>query len=314
MHLSTGTKPKQHGLRRQAIRTTLSQRLKEGVFFLDGAMGTQLFARGIQPGQCVERLNAERAELVAEVHRGYLNAGVDAVLTNTFGGNSISLGRHRLADKTEHLNRAAAELARREAGEDRWVLGDIGPCGDFLEPLGMLQKADLKNAFGRQVRGLLEGGVDGLLIETMTALEEIETAVEAIQELTDLPILVSLAFDPAGQGFRTMMGVSPARAVERLVSRGITALGFNCGTLDMPDYVWLARELADRLTSKGVLLLAEPNAGRPRLEGSSAVYDLSPEDFAEGLEQIYRAGAVILGGCCGTTPRHLAVAVKRLRG
>jgi len=313
MHLSTGTKPKQHGLRRQAIRTTLSQRLKEGVFFLDGAMGTQLFARGIQPGQCVERLNAERAELVAEVHRDYLNAGVDAVLTNTFGGNSISLGRHRLADKTEHLNRAAAELARREAGEDRWVLGDIGPCGDFLEPLGMLQKADLKNGFCRQVRGLLEGGVDGLLIETMTALEEIETAVEAIQELTDLPILVSLAFDPA-QGFRTMMGVSPARAVERLVSRGITALGFNCGTLDMPDYVWLARELADRLTSKGVLLLAEPNAGRPRLEGSSAVYDLSPEDFAEGLEQIYRAGAVILGGCCGTTPRHLAAAVKRLRG
>jgi 5-methyltetrahydrofolate--homocysteine methyltransferase len=178
----------------------------------------------------------------------------------------------------------------------------------------MLKKADLKNAFGRQVRGLLEGGVDGLLIETMTALEEIEIAAEAIQELSDLPILVSLAFDPAGQGFRTMMGVSPARAVERLVSCGITALGFNCGTLDMPDYVWLARELADRLTSKGVLLLAEPNAGRPRLEGSSAVYDLSPEDFAEGLEQIHHAGAVILGGCCGTTPRHLAAAVKRLRG
>jgi len=284
------------------------------LFFLDGAMGTQLFARGVRQGQCVERLNVEQPQIVAEVHRAYLEAGCDAVLTNTFGGNSLSLRRHRVDARTEKLNEAGARLARREAGPDRYVLGDIGPCGDFLEPIGTLKTEDLKAAFVRQVRGLLDGGVDGFLIETMTALEEIEVVIEAVRSIcADLPILVSLAFDPAKESFRTMMGVSPQQAVGRLAGLGISAVGFNCGTLDMDSYVRLAQEFAGALSGKGLLLLAEPNAGKPRLEGERAVYDLAPEEFARGLERIHQAGAVIVGGCCGTSPEHLAAAVKHLR-
>lgn len=284
------------------------------MFFLDGAMGTQLFARGVHQGQCVERLNVEQPQIVAEVHRSYLEAGCDAVLTNTFGGNSLSLRRHRVDARTEQLNEAGARLARREAGPDRYVLGDIGPCGDFLEPIGTLKTEELKAAFVRQVRGLLDGGVDGFLIETMTALEEIEVAIEAVRSVcSDLPILVSLAFDPAKESFRTMMGVSPPQAVGRLAGQGIAAVGFNCGTLDMDSYVRLAKEYAAALSGKDILLLAEPNAGKPRLEGQRAVYDLAPEEFARGLERIYQAGAVILGGCCGTTPEHLAAAVRHIR-
>lgn len=276
-------------------------------------MGTQLFARGVKQGRCVERLNVEQPDIVADVHRAYLQAGCEAILTNTFGGNPISLARHRAQDQTEALNAAGARLAREQAGAERYVLGDIGPCGDFLEPIGTLKKEDLKVAFARQVRGLLEGGVDGFLIETMTALEEIEVAVEAVRSVSNLPIFASLAFDPARETFRTMMGVSPQQAVEHLASLEIAAVGFNCGTLDMDSYVRLTEQFAEALAGKGILLLAEPNAGKPRLEDERAVYDLTPEEFACGLERIHQAGAAIVGGCCGTTPSHMAAAVKRLR-
>jgi 5-methyltetrahydrofolate--homocysteine methyltransferase len=290
------------------------ERLKEGVFFLDGAMGTQLFARGARQGQCLELLNIERPEIVADVHRAYLSAGSDAVLTNTFGGNAVSLRRHGIAARAAELNRTGAELARRAAGSGRTVLGDIGPCGDFLEPLGSLKRDDLVAAFAEQAKGLAEGGVDGFIIETMAALEEIEAAIEAVQGVSDLPILVSLAFDPAGQGFRTMMGVSAAQAVERLCIAGIAAIGFNCGTLDMEGYVRLTGEYAAAVRGKGISLLAEPNAGRPQLAGEKAVYTLAPEAFAQALKQIHQAGVTVLGGCCGTTPEHIASAVRLING
>lgn len=300
--------------RRRPIRTTLAERLKQGVFFLDGAMGTQLFARGARYGQCTELLNVDQPRIVAEVHQAYLDAGSDAILTNTFGGNAVSLRRHGAADRTAELNRAAAELARQTAGQSRYVLGDIGPCGDFLEPLGTLKKDDLLAAFAEQTRGLAEGGVDGFIIETMTALEEIETAIEAVRSVSDLPILVSLAYDPAGEGFRTMMGVSPVQAVDRLAGLGIVAIGYNCGTLDMDGYLRLTQEYAAAVEGKGLLLLAEPNAGKPQLEGDKAVYNLTAQAYADALQRITQIGAVIAGGCCGTTPEHIAAAVRLLRG
>lgn len=277
-------------------------------------MGTQLFARGVRQGQCTELLNVERPEIVADVHRAYLEAGSDAVLTNTFGGSAVSLKRHGIVYRTAELNRAAAELARLAAGEGKYVLGDIGPCGDFLEPLGPLKKEDLLSAFGEQVRGLAEGGVDGFIIETMTALEEIETAIEAIRDNAELPTLVSLAYDRAGNGFRTMMGVSPAQAVDRLAGLEIAAIGYNCGTLDMDGYIRLTKEYADALEGKDILLLAEPNAGRPELDGDKAVYKLTPEAYADALQKINATGATLIGGCCGTTPEHIAAAAERIKG
>ncbi|MHC5083528.1 MAG: homocysteine S-methyltransferase family protein [Planctomycetota bacterium] len=294
-------------------RIDLKERLKQDVFFIDGAMGTQLIAAGAPAGCCNDYLNIESPEIVKTVHQKYIAAGVDAIITNTFGANALVLKRHGYEDKATEINLAAAKLAREVAGEDKYVLGDIGPCGDFLEPLGMVKEADLKAAFADQAKALAEGGVDAFIIETMTALEEIKVAIAAVQSVSNLPIFVSLAYDPAGNDIRTMMGVAPAQAAQELASLGIAALGFNCGTLDMDEYVKLAQTYADALKGTDVLLLAEPNAGRPELEGDQAVYKLSPADYADALARIKDAGAAILGGCCGTSPAHLAAAAQKNR-
>ncbi|MHC4231779.1 MAG: homocysteine S-methyltransferase family protein [Planctomycetota bacterium] len=293
-------------------RTALQDRLRLGVLFLDGAMGTQLIEAGAPVGQCNDYLNIESPDIVRTVHEHYLNAGADAVTTNTFGANGFVLKRHGHAEKVYDINLAAAKLAREAAGEDKYVLGNIGPCGDFLEPLGPVKPEALQADFANQASGLFAGGVDAFIIETMTALDEIEIAIQAVQSVSDLPIFVSLAYDPAGDGFRTMMGVSPSQAAEQLADSGITALGFNCGTLDMAGYAQLASEYASALDGSSVLLLAEPNAGRPELEGDKAVYKLSADAYADGLQQIKDTGAMILGGCCGTTPNLLAAAVKKI--
>lgn len=293
-------------------RQALRDRLSRGIFFVDGAMGTQLFELGAPAGGCNDMLNLDSPAMVCSVHQRYLDAGVDAVITNTFGANALSLHRHGQADKTYAVNRAGAELARRTAGNDRYVLGDMGPCGDFLEPLGTITQEQLFAAFAQQAEGLRDGGVDGFIIETMTALEEVRTAVAAVRSVSDdLPILVSLAYDASADGrARTMMGVTPAQAVEQLSPLDIDGLGFNCGTLDMAGYIKLAGDYADVIKGTGLLLLAEPNAGRPQLEGNKAVYTLSPEAFAHALVQIRQAGASVLGGCCGTSPAHLLAAVR----
>ncbi len=290
-------------------RIAIKERLTQGVFFADGAMGTQLTAAGAPIGCCNDYLNIESPKIVTTVHQKYIDAGVDAIITNTFGANGVILARHGHGDKVYEINLAAAKLARAAAGEDIYVLGDIGPCGDFIEPLGAVKADDLKTTFTDQARGLADGGVDAFIIETMTALEEITIAIEAAKSVADLPILASLSYDPAGDEARTMMGVTPAQAVEQLVPLGVTALGFNCGTLDMPGYVKLAEEYAQALKDTDVLLLAEPNAGRPELEGDKAVYKLSPADYAKALAEIRDVGASILAGCCGTSPEHIAQTV-----
>lgn len=294
-------------------RTGLQQRLKQGTFLIDGAMGTQLYESGAPQDCCTDMLNLECAEIVRSVHKRYIETGIDAVITNSFGGNFFALHRHGFAEQAYTINLAAARLARYAVGEDKYVLGDVGPSGGFLEPLGLIKPNELKDAYADQARGLADGGVDGLIIETMTALEEIETAVDGIRSVTRLPIFVSLAYDPAGDSARTMMGVSPAQAVERLAEKRITAIGFNCGTLDMDGYIRLASEYAAALEGKDILLLAEPNAGRPELQDDKAVYTLSPQAFAQAILKIRQAGASILGGCCGTSPAHIAAAVEALR-
>jgi 5-methyltetrahydrofolate--homocysteine methyltransferase len=295
-------------------RIALKDRLRQGVFFVDGAMGTQLFEAGAPAGCCNDMLNIDAPHIVQSVHQKYIDAGVDAIITNTFGASAVMLARHGLAEKAYAVNLAAAKLARRVAGDEKYVLGDIGPCGDFLEPLGTLTEDRLRTAFAEQAKGLLDGGVDGFIIETMTALEEVKVAILAVKSVSsDLPVLVSLAYNPdSGPTARTMMGVTPVQAVKELSSLGITALGFNCGTLDMPGYVKLAYDYAAALKGTGLLLLAEPNAGRPQLQGDKTVYVLSPADFAEAMIKIKDAGASIFGGCCGTSPAHVAEAVKKV--
>jgi 5-methyltetrahydrofolate--homocysteine methyltransferase len=322
-------------------KISLRERINKGVFLLDGAMGTQLIARGIELGRCYDYLNIEQPDTILEIHRAYLEAGSDAVLTNTFGANKYALARYGLSDKVKEINTAAAKIARRAAGAGsprceagKYVLGDVGPSGDFLKPLGNLEPEELKDAFAEQAEALSEGGVDGFIIETMTSLDEATIAVEAVKSVSgELPVFASFAFDGVAGDFRTMMGVDVKSAVTKMVSSGVDAVGFNCGTVTMKQYVTLAEEfaklLADKsgvavsatakqtpnikLGAKRVLLLAEPNAGQPELVDGRTVYKVSPEDFAAAAEKIHSAGVNIIGGCCGTTPGHIRALAERLK-
>ncbi len=286
----------------------LIERIKRGVFLLDGAMGTQLIARGVGVGTCNDYLNISSPGIVSDVHRAYLQAGSDAVITNTFGANKYTLARHGLADDLAGINEAGARIARQAATAQKYVLGDIGPCGDFLEPLGTVKADELRDAFARQAEALLAGGVDALLIETMTALDEATIAVEAARSVAGgLPVLASMSFDKAGDSFKTMMGVGVEAAAARLVSLGVDAIGFNCGTASLDEYVELAQNLvsAVRDSSDDVIVFAEPNAGKPGLVEDKAVYKVSPDEFAEAAQKIHSAGVSIIGGCCGTSPAHI---------
>jgi 5-methyltetrahydrofolate--homocysteine methyltransferase len=298
-------------------KTRLKNRLKQGLFLLDGAMGTQLIAYGVEPGKCSELLNIESPGLIMRIHEAYLHAGSDAVITNTFGGNGFALARHGLANRLEELNSAAAHLARQAAGPDKYVLGDIGPSGDFLEPLGHLKPNQLKSAFADQTKALLAGGVDGIIIETMSAVEEAVMAIKAVKSAgAGLPILASMSFDKKGDDFRTMMGANVETAVLLLVSAGADAVGFNCGSATLDDYVELSKKFAEvvRASNAGVLISAEPNAGKPDVTDGKTVYKVTPGKFAAAAQKIYDAGVTIIGGCCGTSPDHIKASAKKLRG
>ena len=293
----------------------LIERIKQGVFLLDGAMGTQLIARGIDVGTCNDYLNIDSPGIVSDVHRAYLQAGSDAVITNTFGANKYALTRHGLAEEVVRINEAGVRIARQAATEQKFVLGDIGPCGDFLEPLGTLKADELRDAFARQAEALLAGGVDALLIETMTALDEVTIAVEAARSVGGgLPVLASMSFDKAGGSFKTMMGVGVEAAAAKLVSLGVDAIGFNCGTASLDEYVELAENLvsAVRALSDEVIVFAEPNAGKPERVEDKAVYKVSPDEFAEATRKIHSAGLSMIGGCCGTSPQHIEATAKTL--
>ncbi len=295
---------------------SLRERIKQDLFLLDGAMGTELIVRGIEAGKCNDYLNIEQPDIIYDIHRSYFEAGSDAVIANTFGSNKYALGRHGFAEEVIKINKAGVQIARRAAGENKYVLGDIGPSGDFLEPLGALKAQDLKDAYVRQANALLDGGVDGFIIETMTAIEEAAVAIEAMKSIGgDLPVFASMSFDKAGDDFKTMMGVDVEAAVAKIVSLGVDAVGFNCGTLSLEGYIELAEKFVStvRALSADVIIYAEPNAGRPELIEDKAVYKVSPEDFAEVVEEIYAAGVNIVGGCCGTSPAHIRATAEKLK-
>ncbi|MCX5645572.1 MAG: homocysteine S-methyltransferase family protein [Phycisphaerae bacterium] len=294
----------------------LRARIQEDLFLLDGAMGTQLFARGAEPGKCNDWLCVEAPDMVMEIHRAYFDAGSDAVLTNTFGANRYALARHGYADKAFEISKAGARVARKAAGGKRYVLGDIGPTGDFLEPLGTLRAEQVREAFAEQVTGLREGGVDGLIIETMTALDELAVAIEAARSAGGgLPVLASLSFDKGGAGFRTMMGVDVPTAVAKMISLGVDAVGFNCGTASLDEYVELSKAYVAvaRSSGRAVQVFAEPNGGKPELVDGQAVYRVTPQEFAAACAQIRQAGIHVLGGCCGTSPEHIQAVAEALK-
>lgn len=281
-------------------------------FFLDGAMGTQLIARGIKVDKCSELLNINSPEVVSEVHKAYFQAGSDAVLTNTFGGNEIALKRHELDSKADDINKAAAELAQKAGSGDKYVLGDIGPSGDFLQPLGTLTEQQLIDAFSRQTKALDEGGVDGFIIETMTALDEVIAAIKAIRSVnTEKPLFVSMAFDSGNGDFRTMMGQDYDSVIQELSGYKVDVAGFNCGKMSLENYIELSRCYTRSVKESDLDcdVMAEMNAGIPELVDGKPAYNVQPEEFARAAHKVRDNGVKILGGCCGTTPEHIKAMV-----
>ena len=269
----------------------------------DGAMGTQLQEAGWEMGDCPESWNEEYPEKVLAILAGYVDAGSDLIETNTFGGSAIKLGDYQLQDKTESYNSQAAQVGRAAAGEDTFVLGSVGPTGHLMEPLGPIGESDMIESFARQVRGLAEGGVDAVCIETMMGLDEALAALKAAKDNTDLPVIVTFTFDrgPEGQ-FRSMMGVSPTQAAEELTAAGADIVGSNCG-LGIEDMIGIASEL--RQGTDGFIMV-QPNAGIPIMEKGRTIYPSTPIQMAEQISQLVEAGAInILGGCCGTTTDHI---------
>jgi 5-methyltetrahydrofolate--homocysteine methyltransferase len=270
----------------------------------DGAMGTELQRAGLQPGEPGEGWNLERPDAVAAIHRAYLDAGSDVVLTNTFGANRWVLARYGLEERVEEVNRSAAAIARGTAGPARFVLGDIGPCGGFLQPLGDIGAADLEEAFGRQARALLAGGADGIIVETMSAIEEAVAAVRAARGAGAPFVVASMAFDRLPNGsLKTNMGVAPDKAATALAAAGADVIGANCGTrLDVADFGRIAAAFAAAVP---LPVMVQPNAGQPDFVDGRAVYRLSPAAFGAAMRAVISGGVHIAGGCCGTTPAHI---------
>ena len=283
-----------------------------GPILADGAMGTMLFAAGLQFGDPPEMWNLTQPDVVRRVHRGYIDAGSKVVLTNTFGGNRLRLSLHGNEQRVSEFNQMAAIILRAEldaAGSDALMAGDIGPSGSIMAPLGTLEHDEAVDVFAEQAAALVAGGVDVIWIETMSDLAEIKAAIEGVKRVApDLPLIATMTFDTRG---RTMMGVTPEAAVEAIRGWGADATGGNCG--NGPDE--LIPVIAKmRAADPDVLLVAKSNAGMPELVDMRAVYRAQPSEMADYATAIREAGATIIGACCGSTPAHLAAMSFALAG
>ncbi len=276
------------------------------VFIIDGAMGTQLSARGGMPGPMA---NLNCPDLVKAINADYKRAGAHIILTNTLTANRIALEHADLADKIQEINETGVKLARQAVGDECWICGDMGPTGKFLEPLGEYTEQQFYDCFAEQATILAEAGVDLIIIETMTDVREAAVAVKAARAAAGLPVIACIAFDPARDGdYRTMMGDTVERAVEELAEAGADAIGANCGTIDPIE---MSEVIARMRAITNMVLVAEPNAGKPELAAGEVTFKLSPEEFAKGAVKCVGAGATLIGGCCGTTPAHIAALAGR---
>ena len=269
----------------------------------DGAMGTMLYGRGVFVNVCYDELSLRSPDMVRDIHREYVRAGAEVIETNTFGANPVKLAHYGLSSETERFNAAAATVAREAAGSRAAVLGAIGPLGVRVEPYGETGLDEAQAAFTRQVAGLLEGGVDGFILETFSDLSEIEAAVRAVRAVSDLPIVAQMTVGTDG---RTHYGTQPEVFGPRLESIGVDVVGVNCsvgpaGVLETVEK--LARSVS-------IPISAQPNAGLPREVEDRKIYMASPEYMGTYAKWIVEAGARFVGGCCGTTPEHIREIAK----
>lgn len=284
------------------MRTTLDDLLRRRkIVVADGAWGTELSRYGLEPGEPPEIWNLTRPEAVRAVAAAYVAAGADVILTNSFGGSRIKLERAGLAHRTREVNRRAAELSREAAGDHTLVFASVGPTGELLEPLGSLTGDRLIAAFAEQIAALIEGGADGIVIETMSDLREAEAAVKAARSVGRFTTVACMTFNRDRRGYATMMGIRPEQAARALTEAGADLVGANCGSgADAMTGVIAAMRPATHLP-----LWAKPNAGMPEIVEGRTVFRQTPDEMAKHLDTLREAGARVIGGCCGSTPEHI---------
>ena len=282
--------------------SAIYEALEKGILISDGAMGTMLQGKGLTDGGAPELWNVENPTAIEEVLEEYAAAGANLITTNTFGGTRGRLQMHGLEDRLFELNKAGAESAREVADRHPgcFVMGDVGPSGELMEPMGTMTVDEAKALFADQIKALVAGGVDAILIETMSDLQEVEAAVKAAKEVApELPVIVTFSFDT---NLRTMMGVKPAVAVTTLAAEGVRIIGANCGR-GVDEMRVIAKELTDARPD-GVYIITQSNAGLPKLVGGDFIYDGTPEEMAKYAQDMKELGVNVIGSCCGSTPAH----------
>ena len=287
-------------------RAEFRQLIEERIVFIDGATGTELQKKGMPAGVCPEKWIIDNPDAIRELQAAYYAAGSDIVLAPTFTASRIKLAEYGLEDNLVEMNRQLVRLTRSVAGDKGLVAADISMTGKQLFPLGDLMFEDLVDCYKEQVAAILEEGVDLFVVETMMSLQECRAAVLAIKETCDLPIIVSLTFNPDG---KTLYGTSPDTAMIVLESMGVDCVGMNCST--GPEAMLpLVNEMA---AVANIPIIVKPNAGLPELEDGKTVYKMGPKEFTDACVKLYEAGASLFGGCCGSTPEHIKELVARLK-
>ena len=285
---------------------TLLEAIQQRILLGDGAMGTQLQLAGLEPGGCGEAWNVEHPERLLAIQRAYVEAGSDCLITNSFGGCRIMLERHNRAGEVAAINKAGADLAREAFGsKPGFVIGDIGPFGGLMEPYGDISEQQVREAFAEQAEALVSAGVDAVIIETQTALEELGIGVEAAKNAGAPCIIGSMAYDVTTDGseIRTMMGIDPEKGAAFMRDAGVDIMALNCGT--GIDVGWAGRAVKRYQGVSDLPTMAQPNAGQPVLEKMKVVYKQTPEEMVAELPDLLAAGVNIVGGCCGSAPEHI---------
>ena len=282
------------------------QALAERTIVFDGAMGTRLYDAGVFLNRCFDELNLSSAGMVEDVHRGYVDVGVDVIETNTFGANRPKLEQHGIADEVGRINEIGAQIARKVAGDSVFVAGAMGPLGLRIEPWGPTSVDEAAAHFAEQARALVAGGVDLLCLETFYDLAEVQAAIDGVRSVTDLPIVAQMTINEDGN---SLEGVPPQVFVPALAAQDVVAVGLNCSVGPAP--MLEAVERVAPVTAKPIIV--QPNAGRPRIVENRNFYLCSPEYMATFARRMIQAGAKLIGGCCGTTPEHLKAIRRAVR-
>lgn len=288
----------------------LIERLKDEILVCDGAMGTQLIEKGVPIGECPEYWAVKNQKVLSGIHKSYIDAGADMIITCTFGANSIKLKRFQLAQKAHEINQEAVKIAKRVAANNAYVLGGLGPTGEYLQPAGNLKFDDCYNTFLEQAKIFESEGADAVIIETMADIEELKAVIMAIKENIKIPVIASMTFAKTAQGsYRTTSGITIPQMVDDALMAGADAIGTNCG-VDIKDMAEIITQMRPLSTA---FIIAQPNAGKPKLINGKTVYEQTPEDFARYIPQLVKTGANIIGGCCGTTPKHIKLIRKAVK-